>query len=221
MQVDKLMYIPLANTSVPITTPEADQEFIAMLETLQKNHSFYFSYSLDLTKSVQNTLQELVASSGNDTNDLLRHFPNSINYVHKFAFNHQLLKEFVDLQYAPFRVPCIYGFVSIQTIDASTTFALISRKDSRRMGRRFVVRGLDREGHAANFVETEQIIVRKQPTGTCNIACHVQIRGSIPLLWKMKPNMQWAPPVTVTTNFDESLQAAKNHFKETQAEYKK
>ena len=37
-------------------------------------------------------------------------------------------------------------------------FALISRKDSRRAGRRFIVRGLDREGNAANFVETEQII---------------------------------------------------------------
>jgi len=32
-----------------------------MLETLQKNRSFYFSYSLDLTKRIQVTLSELVS----------------------------------------------------------------------------------------------------------------------------------------------------------------
>ena len=35
----------------------------------------------------------------------------------------------------------------------------------------------------------------------------------------MKPTLAWAPPVTVNPNFDESLQAAKNHLKETQAAY--
>lgn len=62
-----------------------------MLETLQKNKSFYFSYSLDLTKRVQVALQELVnapAPDGMGGADLVRTFPNSINYVHKFAFNH-------------------------------------------------------------------------------------------------------------------------------------
>ena len=38
-------------------------------------------------------------------------------------------------------------------------FILISRKDCRRPGRRFVTRGIDREGNAANFVETEHIFV--------------------------------------------------------------
>jgi len=135
--------------------------------------------------------------------DLVRLYPNSINYVHKFAFNHHLLKEFVEMQYAPFRVPVIYGFVSIQSVDASTSFVLISRKDARRMGRRFIVRGLDREGHAANFCETEHILVHKKQSLT--IASHLQIRGSIPLIWQMKPNMAWSPPVTVSGNFDESL----------------
>ena len=130
-----------------------------MIETLQSNRSFYFSYSLDLTKRLQVAIEELTSQNpAEQTNSLFRLFPNSINYVHKFAFNHQMLKEFVDMEYAPFRVPCIYGFVSMHSIDSSTSFVLISRKDARRMGRRFVVRGLDREGHAANFCETEHII---------------------------------------------------------------
>ena len=38
-----------------------DMKFIKMLQTLQKNKSLYFSYSIDLTKRVQVALKELVA----------------------------------------------------------------------------------------------------------------------------------------------------------------
>jgi hypothetical protein len=34
---------------------------------------------------------------------------------------------------------------------------LISRKDYRRPGRRFIVRGLNEEGNAANYAETEHV----------------------------------------------------------------
>jgi hypothetical protein len=33
-----------------------DREFITMLETLQNNRAFYFSYNLDLTKGMQKTI---------------------------------------------------------------------------------------------------------------------------------------------------------------------
>ena len=67
-----------------------DQKFVDMMETLQKNQSFYFSFSLDLTKRIQVALQEMVESATSDSG-VVRIFPNSINYVHKFAFNHQML----------------------------------------------------------------------------------------------------------------------------------
>lgn len=38
------------------------------------------------------------------------------------------------------------------------TYILISRRSCFRAGTRYYVRGLDSEGHAANFVETEQIV---------------------------------------------------------------
>ena len=116
LRVEKLLYIPLTNTTYPIVVQAEDKKFVNMIETLQKNRSFYFSYSLDLTKRLQVAVEELISTTsgaGDQTNNLFRLFPNSINYVHKFAFNHQMLKEFVEMQYAPFRVPCIYGFVSI------------------------------------------------------------------------------------------------------------
>jgi hypothetical protein len=36
---------------------------------------------------------------------------------------------------------------------------LISKKDNRRGGKRFLVRGLDKQGNAANYVETENVYV--------------------------------------------------------------
>jgi hypothetical protein len=99
-------------------------------------------------------------------------------------------------------------------------FALISRRDSRRPGRRFITRGLDSKGAAANFGETEHIL-QVQTGATISIASHVQIRGSIPLIWKMKPTMQWSPSVIINPNHQASIDAANQHLKETNVEYER
>jgi hypothetical protein len=85
-------------------------------------------------------------------------YSNSINFIPEFAFNYKLLSDLKDKMYAPFRTPCIFGFVAIKKLSNKMDFALISRRDSRRPGRRFITRGLDRDGTAANFCETEHII---------------------------------------------------------------
>ena len=80
-----------------------------------------------------------------------------------------MLDEFRTLEYSPFRIPCIFGYVyaSSPTVKAGEMieFNLVSRKDCRRPGRRFISRGLDSEGNAANFVETEHIFVHYQKSG--------------------------------------------------------
>lgn len=90
-------------------------------------------------------------------------FPNSVNVQKKFQFNGYLLETFNQLHYAPFVLPCIYGFVQIKTFLAESglkyDYALISKKDVRRPGKRFLVRGLDPKGNAANFVESEHLVV--------------------------------------------------------------
>lgn len=70
-----------------VSSPPEDDAFIAMLETLQANKSLYFSYSLDLTKRLQLAVSELLAPQTEATS-YLRMYPNSMNYVHQFAFNH-------------------------------------------------------------------------------------------------------------------------------------
>lgn len=188
-----------------------------MIQSLQKHRSFYFSYQLDLTKRMQQTIQEALTPSL--SREIEAMFPNSVNYVSQFAFNHKLLHPYRDSQFAPFRTPCIFGFVNIKKA-RQVTFALISRRDSRRPGRRFITRGLDSEGAAANFTETEHLVIVEKG-GATQLVAHVQIRGSIPLIWQMKPTMQWSPAVEINPKHALSLEAAQLHVKETSQQYRK
>lgn len=63
----------------------------------------------------------------------------------------------------------IVPFIAIGSTIFSLT--LISRRSIYRNGRRFNTRGVDEEGHVANFVETEQIIHTKEGM----IYSHVQV----------------------------------------------
>ncbi len=44
-------------------------------------------------------------------------------------------------------------------------------------------------------METEQILVHKDDGGKTHIKSYVQIRGSIPLIWKQIPSLSYEPPV--------------------------
>ena len=52
----------------------------------------------------------------------------------------------------------VYGYIYIRPLnlrDAKLDYAIISKKDIRKLGRRFLSRGLDEDGCVSNFVETE------------------------------------------------------------------
>lgn len=103
-------------------------------------------------------------------------YPNAIGYIEHFAINQRLLKEFKNIEYSPFRIPCIFGYVHVSKPAVAegqrTDFVLISRKDNRRPGRRFIIRGLDSDGNAANFVETEHMLVHHVP-GRMRVSSYV------------------------------------------------
>ena len=104
-------------------------------------------------------------------------YPNSIDFLPQYVYNNNMLKEFQGIEYSPFRVPCIFGYIKITNPNfkpgVKTDFCLISRKDCRRPGRRFITRGLDTDGCAANFVETEHIFSQDNKSGSMNVASYV------------------------------------------------
>jgi hypothetical protein len=155
--------------------------------------------------------------------DLGYKYPNSVGYNPNFIFNNYLMKDFDHFQYAPFKVPCIFGYLYIKPLQVDAykkfDFALISKKDCRRPGRRFIVRGIDRDGNVANFVETEHVITLYESGDAMRVATYIQTRGSIPALWSQKPNMKWSPPVRIHSNKDESLSLARKHVEEMKSNY--
>ena len=72
---------------------------------------------------------------------------------------------------------------------------LISRRSRYRAGTRYFRRGIDPEGHVANFNETEQILLVGDESGTQ--LSFVQIRGSIPVYWAEVNTLRYKPDVQV------------------------
>ena len=86
----------------------------------------------------------------------------------------------------------------IRTIDSYSkeyNYILISRKDHRRSGVRYINRGSDLSGNVSNFVETEQILTYSDDENF-HILSYYQLRGSIPISWNQDPDLSYCPKVT-------------------------
>lgn len=81
------------------------------------------------------------------------------------------------------------------------------------------MRGIDREGNVANFVESEHVFTVSTPSDSMQVATYIQTRGSIPSLWSQKPTMKWSPAVKIHPNTEESLSLAKKHVEEIKQVY--
>lgn len=98
-------------------------------------------------------------------------------------------------------------------------FALISRRSRYRAGTRYFTRGIDKEGHVANFNETEQLLLIDPDTavdgkgqsyglgGVANVEgrtkmSYVQTRGSIPLYWAEINTLRYKPDLLLMEKED-------------------
>jgi hypothetical protein len=82
---------------------------------------------------------------------------------------------------------------------------LISRRSRYRAGTRYFRRGIDHEGHVANFNETEQILlVVEKAAGRLSFSENLahklsftQIRGSVPVFWAEVNTLRYKPDLQV------------------------
>eukprot|EP00474_Spongospora_subterranea_P010564 CRZ11022.1 hypothetical protein [Spongospora subterranea] len=159
-----------------------------MMKKTLSSSSFHFSYTLDLTHSLQR-ISDLPPNS------------NLIdNAEQSFFWNHHLLADYSSFFSSPCLLVLVSGFFSctqirVQNVDFQ--YALFSRRSCRNAGTRFTRRGLDHNGDAVNFAEQEQIVCVAQPDGSHELCSFVQTRGSIPLLWSQLACLKWAPPVQI------------------------
>lgn len=73
---------------------------------------------------------------------------------------------------------------------------LISRRSRYRAGTRYFRRGIDEDGHVANFNETEQILLVGPDDNSVQLS-FVQIRGSVPVFWAEINTLRYKPDVQI------------------------
>lgn len=224
-QIDGTELVSLA-TSLPSRQkaerfPE-EPRFVSTLSNLDLSRSFYFSYSYDITRSLQlNMLQ--------DRESLGKAIPRRSPDYHDgmFVWNQHLLRpasKAIRNTY-DWCLPIIHGFVdqTIVSVHArSVSITVIARRSRFFAGARFLKRGANDLGYVANDVETEQIVSEALTTSfhapgprlyaNPTLTSYVQHRGSIPLHWT-QDNSGVSPKPDIELNLvDPFFSAAALHF---------
>uniref|UniRef100_A0A8B9K004 SAC1 like phosphatidylinositide phosphatase a n=1 Tax=Astyanax mexicanus TaxID=7994 RepID=A0A8B9K004_ASTMX len=169
-----------------------NKTFLSMLNGVLNTDGFYFCTDYDLTHT-----QQRLANTSPDFQEmsLLERADQ------RFVWNGYLLRDFfAQPELQKFAFPVIHGFIAMKPCCINGKifeWILISRRSCFRAGVRYYVRGIDSEGHAANFVETEQIVQYNNSR-----ASFVQTRGSMPFFWSQRPNLKYKPKpqISSTTN---------------------
>ena len=222
---------------------DADEDtYLSLLRTLLKTGPMYFSYSFDITNSFQRQTQS------DPSQPLWRRADD------RFFWNKFIQSDLIDLangagsgsglrggQQAgadPFILPLMFGMLRItQTRVKATplTFTLITRRSRHRAGTRYLTRGIDGQGHVANFNETEQIVILNDETGDLGgfaggggmqngkvggsegydtqVMSYVQTRGSVPVYWAEVNTLKYVPELQIH-GVETAVEAARQHFNE-------
>ena len=96
------------------------------------------------------------------------------------------------------------------------TLAVISRLSSLRAGTRYSVRGIDDQGYAANFAETETVL-----TFGDELLSYVQIRGSVPLFWQQQGLQALNARIQITRSGAASQPSFEQHMQRLLDDYER
>lgn len=224
-KVDGTELISLTPSSSSRLKPEKNPEearYIAILNNLDLTRSFYFSYSYDITQTLQrNICRERKAHQ----DGLPKPFHQDFNTM--FIWNHHLLSPAIGALKGPYQwcLPIIHGYVEQAKVDIYgrlVYITLIARRSRFFAGARFLKRGANDLGYVANDVETEQIVSEMSATSFHAPGPHlyanplytsyVQHRGSIPLYWTQESSGVSPKPDIELNLVDPFYSAAALHF---------
>ncbi|KAJ2913114.1 hypothetical protein MD484_g7305, partial [Candolleomyces efflorescens] len=203
-----------------------EQRLMNIFKQVDMSKNFYFSYTYDLTSTLQHNLT-------GPTRPVQGDYP----FNDRFAWNfHMMSAAFSKSERPPLKnhwlVPLIHGHVDqakLTVLGRVVFITLIARRSRHFAGARYLKRGVNDEGNVANEVETEQIVSEALTTpfyypcrGTAgnrqerrpspNYTSYVQYRGSIPVYWTQETNaMVPKPPIEISV-VDPFYTAASKHF---------
>eukprot|EP00919_Chromeraceae_sp_WS-2016_P048299 GHVR01114421.1.p1 GENE.GHVR01114421.1~~GHVR01114421.1.p1 ORF type:complete len:510 (-),score=105.01 GHVR01114421.1:45-1574(-) len=190
------------------------RQCLFMVTELLSAGQHYFSHGYDLSSRFQRT----ALARKNHMKS-----PSYCGWNRKYVWNMHMLTALLKTRAYFWCTPVIQGSVTCEVLNVESAklhCVLIARRDKRRVGARRFCRGLNSFGECAAMVESEQFVIsyNSGATHTAVVAAHVQVRGSIPLLWK--PQSRWpSSSFTVEKDLKASATAARIHFRELQREY--
>lgn len=223
-QVDGTEMVPLTTGSTARFQKDRNPEearFLASLANLDLTRSFYFSYSYNITRSLQqNIVHERTALNEGNQNPIR-------DYQDMFVWNHYLLdparanlKNVYDWCH-----PVIHGYVDQSSLDVfgrRIYITIIARRSRHFAGARFLKRGTNDLVYVANDVESEQIVSEALTTSfhapgprlytNPTYTSYVQHRGSIPLFWTQDNTGVTPKPDIDLSLVDPFYSAAALHF---------
>uniref|UniRef100_A0AAQ4P4W6 SAC domain-containing protein n=1 Tax=Gasterosteus aculeatus aculeatus TaxID=481459 RepID=A0AAQ4P4W6_GASAC len=192
-----MIYIP--NDSVRVTHPD-EARYVRIFQNVDLSSNFYFSYSYDLSHSLQYNLTLLQRPY-----ELWSSPTSSAEEEVQKQSKHDSFDIFED-EGLPTQELLIYG--------RPVHITLIARRSSKFAGTRFLKRGANCEGDVANEVETEQIVndasVMSLTAGS--YSSYVQVRGSVPLYWSQDISTMMPKPPIRLDQADPYAHVAALHF---------
>ncbi|KAL9559694.1 hypothetical protein MBANPS3_000317 [Mucor bainieri] len=207
--IDETRLVPIG-LGAKIDKNSDEARYVNTFQNIDLAKNFYFSYTYDITNSLQNNLTQPPLAKPTSTDDEKNAADPGLLHNGMFVWNHYLLSSgFKNLNSrSGWILPLIYGFVDqakISVFGRSIVVTLIARRSRYFAGARFLKRGVNDKGFVANDVETEQIVTDMATTsfhstdhlyGNPRYTSYVQHRGSIPLIWSQDTtNMSPKPPI--------------------------
>lgn len=225
-KIDSVQFIPYSSNHTLIKTSKSkysyckdDEKLIEQIRCFLNRNTLYFSNTLDLSISMMQ-LAKNVGTEKPKFNDSTLFRNSQLNFIWNFKntriFDNELLTNIIH--------PVVNGYIGIrtdQTYESEFNFCVISRKDTRRSGCRFIVRGADSNGYVANFAETEEFIVinSKENSNEYTVLSYLQIRGSIPVVWSQLPTLQLNPLIVPCNDYSMHSNAFNRHITQLRSSY--
>ncbi|KAK3318566.1 SacI homology domain-containing protein [Apodospora peruviana] len=222
-QIDGTDLIPLTSPSFKTDQRNTEESrFLGILHNLDLTRSFYYSYSYDITRTLQHniTRERTALLSGQPC-------PIDDDLNSMFVWNNHLLQPAARTLSAPYDWcrPIIHGYIdqaAVSVYGRTAHITIIARRSRYFAGARFLKRGANDLGYVANDVETEQIVSEALTTSfhapgpkfyaSPAYTSYVQHRGSIPLYWT-QDNTGVTPKPPIELNLvDPFYTAAAHHF---------
>lgn len=203
--VSKSKMIPIPHSTVRSNLDNSKKEnrYKKLLSSIDITKDFVFSYSYHIMHTLQKNL------CGDDT--------KLVPYETMFVWNAFLTREIRShLRNTLWTVPLVHGFfkqVKFSKFGRTFHVTLIARRSRHYAGTRYLKRGINEKGRAANDVETEQIVFEEVDGGrVIEISSVVQIRGSIPLFWSQETSRLNIKPEIILSKEDHNYEATRRHF---------